>query len=321
MRRMKSKLPVSFLLALALISLSVVPAGAMDDAPSQSPLYLSFTGTVKEIQDSPWVPGGKFLVTEGADGQEAHLILNPGTPVAGETAIEPGMTVTGWYDTRLPMLMIYPPRYTVAFLVAGETDLNVHVDHFGSGLVSSDNTLVILPDGETDIVTPEGPGAPEDLKNRDLAVLYGVSTRSIPAQTVPDAVYVLPGQEDGEEASRMFFSADTPLTLQVNGTSLEAPAPWQDGTTIMVPLRAVAEALGYTVRWYPETEEVRVGPGISVTIGQDRYVYMKTPLISLGTAPVLKNGVTWVPLNFFPEVLRTEIPEVTGPVLSIRTGQ
>jgi len=319
MRRMKSKLPVSFLLALALICLSVVPAGAMDDVSGQSPLYLSFTGTVKEVQDSPWVPEGQILITEGTDGQEVHLILNPDTLVAGEDGIKPGMKVTGWYDTRLPMLLIYPPRYTVAFLVAGETDRNVHVEHFGSDLVSGDNTLVILPDEETEIITPKGPGTPEDLKNRDLAVIYGVSTRSIPAQTVPDRVYVLPGQE--ETSSQFNLPADSPLKLQVNGQDLAGPAPWQGESTLMVPLRVAAEALGYTVRWYPETEEIRVGPGISLTIGQDRYVYMKTPLISLGTAPVLKNGVAWVPLNFFPEVLRTEIPEVNGPVLSIRSGQ
>ena len=71
----------------------------------------------------------------------------------------------------------------------------------------------------------------------------------------------------------------------------------------MVPVRAIAENLGFDVSWEGKTKTVMLGKGISLTIGKDNYIYMKTAPIQLGTAPEIVDGKTFVPLSFFKDVL------------------
>lgn len=81
---------------------------------------------------------------------------------------------------------------------------------------------------------------------------------------------------------------------------------------LMVPLRAVAEPLGFTVTW--DDGGVLVDNGTlhtRVVIGQDRYtlttsidglVGMSAPF-SLGAPPYVANGVTYVPVALFDALL------------------
>jgi len=55
----------------------------------------------------------------------------------------------------------------------------------------------------------------------------------------------------------------------------------------MVPLRAIAEALGYKVTWNNETLSVTLDKDISLTIGEDNYISGDNAPIKLGTAPEL----------------------------------
>lgn len=93
--------------------------------------------------------------------------------------------------------------------------------------------------------------------------------------------------------------------IVVNDKLIDAPEAYIDeNDVVMVPLRAIASALGYEVTWEKETQTVRLGNGIALQIGQDHYIYMKTPVIQLGAAPVLVEGTTYVPLPFFKKVVR-----------------
>jgi len=72
----------------------------------------------------------------------------------------------------------------------------------------------------------------------------------------------------------------------------------------MVPLRAVAEALDYEVRWEDATRSIYLNNVISLSIGNDYYTYARMAPIELGVAPVIVDGLTYVPLSFFREVVR-----------------
>ena len=72
----------------------------------------------------------------------------------------------------------------------------------------------------------------------------------------------------------------------------------------MVPLRAIAEALDYELKWNAADKSVQLGQGISLKIGEDNYIYIRTAPIQLGTAPALVDGTAFVPLSFFKEVVR-----------------
>lgn len=113
-------------------------------------------------------------------------------------------------------------------------------------------------------------------------------------------------------------------TLQVNGSDTDI------GVCVMVPLRALAEELGFTVTW--NGDSIRVDTGdvhTDVTLGVDRYVIttskegmvgMSAPF-SLGCAPYATNGVTYVPLSLFDALLGNREDAITGDtgVISIQT--
>lgn len=80
---------------------------------------------------------------------------------------------------------------------------------------------------------------------------------------------------------------------------------------VMVPLRAVAEKLGFTVAWDDGVVTV-TGPEryARLTVGEDQYFAAPTQegmegasLFSLGCAPVLMGDVTYVPVELFDALL------------------
>lgn len=105
--------------------------------------------------------------------------------------------------------------------------------------------------------------------------------------------------EQAEEAAGRY-------TIQINGSDFSVDA------CIMVPLRAVAEPLGFTVTWNDGT--ILVDNGVmhtTVTVGEDRYIVatsvegvegMSAPF-SLGAAPYVTDGTAYVPLELFEALL------------------
>ena len=96
--------------------------------------------------------------------------------------------------------------------------------------------------------------------------------------------------------------------LVVNGEIIEgAPEPfWLDaenGSVLMIPVRAVAEALGYDVYWDAAEHGVRLGVAVNLWIGSyEAHVGRMAP-IELSAAPLIKDGRTFVPIDFIRNVL------------------
>ncbi|MCC5910189.1 MAG: copper amine oxidase N-terminal domain-containing protein, partial [Clostridiaceae bacterium] len=82
--------------------------------------FNSFTGHIKEIRDFEGVEGSKFVTVKNEEEQIANFIISKDTYTLGEAEIEIGSIVTGYYDANAPMLMIYPPQYSVEVLVVEE---------------------------------------------------------------------------------------------------------------------------------------------------------------------------------------------------------
>lgn len=77
--------------------------------------------------------------------------------------------------------------------------------------------------------------------------------------------------------------------------------------TRMIPVRAVAEALGYTVEWLPDTKEIAVSQNdcsLKMKISEDSYSLCDLSEISLGAAPIISNGSTYVPLTLLTEIMQ-----------------
>ncbi|RXJ00744.1 copper amine oxidase N-terminal domain-containing protein [Anaerobacillus alkaliphilus] len=275
----------------------IIPISAEIDQINQSH-YHSFTGSVTEMRESDGVEGSMIVTVKNDQKQIANIIISKDTYLLGENPLEVGTVITGFYDAHAPMLMIYPPQYNTEVVVVGELGDNIKVDLFDQNLVSADFFLKLNVSEETEIISQNGENFEGDVSNRHLAVLYGITTRSIPAQTSPSKIIVLNKKQE-------FYQDVASMDIVVDNQKIEAPSPYQneDGV-IMIPVRAIAEALGFPATWEGKTQSVRIGMGITLTIGKDYYTYMRTAPIYLGAAPELINGVTYVPLHFFTDVMR-----------------
>jgi len=251
--------------------------------------YGSFTGIVQELE--PWVheEGAKFVFLKNEEGAPAHVIISQATYLWGNEEIKVGERITVYYDARKPMIMIYPPQYSAEVVVVENERENVKFDYFNENLISSDYFLQLKVNEDTEIVLKEGTPFTGDLAEKDLLVIYGAATKSIPAQTVPRKIIVFPCKEP---------------QIVVNNQVLNIP--WVENS--LMPLRVIAEALGYQVDWEQAAQKIKLGDTITLTIGET--VFTKDDhLISLEMAPRLEAGKTLVPLSFFREIAEINISD------------
>lgn len=275
------------------------------------PSFMSFTGTIKEINDYKAIENSKIVLVENEEGIIANFILSNDTYIVDNEEIALGNVITGYYDANAPMIMIYPPQYNIKVANFYNQDQNVKFDKFDKDLVSSDNTLKLNISDDTQIVSQDGKTYEGEITDKNLVVIYGISTRSIPAQTTPSKIVVIQEKNvDTESTTTVEYTTNEikaigEKEIVVNSTVIDAPSAYtNDQDTVMVPLRAIAEALGYDVKWDDTTKSVLIGKGISLTIGIDNYNYMRTTPIQLGTSPEIIDSKTFVPLSFFKEVMR-----------------
>lgn len=101
---------------------------------------------------------------------------------------------------------------------------------------------------------------------------------------------------------------------------------------VMVPARELAEELGYTVTWDGEDQTVTLDSGTmhaNFTIGVNSYIAATsiegmvgmTAPFSLSSAPVVSDGVTYVPLELFAVLggSHEDALTVTGNTVDLRT--
>jgi len=159
--------------------------------------FINVTGIVVSIE---MINNLRHVEIEDAEGNTAILVLSDETvfPFSEDFAV--GDEVTGWYDANTPMIMIYPPQYTIlVFSSRMGDDRNIKVDRFhawgedGMGqMISSDEMFVFTTDENTEIVLQDGQDFSDgDLNNRKIVVIYGASTRRIPEQATADKLIVL----------------------------------------------------------------------------------------------------------------------------------
>jgi len=194
------------LCALLLLAACAGPAVADEVIDlSALPVFFSVTGAVTEItehvdSDGQAVEGWRFIRIEDENGDVTVFFVTDATAYPFESEIEVGDTVTGFYRSAGFAPLIFPPQFNADVLVAGmPEDRLVKVDRFSDEkegfedfLVSEDGMLALRIGEETQVVTVAGEAFEDELAGLSLVVVYAVATRSIPAQTTPITVIVLP---------------------------------------------------------------------------------------------------------------------------------
>lgn len=155
-----------------------------------------FTGTITAINDffieNNQMSGCyKIMTVVDRRGNIVNFVITPSTYFVNHEMLKVGDLVVGFYDANAPVPLIYPPQYqaiVMAKLIYGQ---NIKVDYFNEQLISSDGMLKLNISPYTKIILENGQAFTHNIANHNLIVLYGPSTRSIPAITTPYKIIVI----------------------------------------------------------------------------------------------------------------------------------
>lgn len=164
-------------------------------------------------------------------------------------------------------------------------------------------------------------------KGSKILCWYDIMTMSIPAYASTDKVVIAEQAElvdlgdlvvSPPEEGVPFdpaFAVDPEFDLTVNDQDLgKCDLPYYDGDTLMVPLRKISEALGYKVGWDAETgaitiEDANTQKATLFSRTKEVDIKGKLNIIDLSRKienvkeTVIKNGCTFVPVDFFKEFM------------------
>lgn len=158
---------------------------------NQNNRYLSVTGTVEEARGQNGRCCSQQIRLRTGMNQTVTVITDPDTCFVDQIQVTRGMIITAFYNANAPTPLIYPPQYRAVVVSQNLLGRTVKVDTFGSGLVSSDNTLRLNLSPQTQIVTKTNQRFTCNLTGQTLVVIYTAGTRSIPVQTTPSKIIVL----------------------------------------------------------------------------------------------------------------------------------
>lgn len=288
---------ISILVMVLLVALmgdySSVSAQSGDEK-MDSTNYVQFSGVITDVKTND----DKVILTVETKEKEPvitlftltndTLLFNSGTAktVKKET-FQKGQEIDAYFDKLKPMILIYPAQITPELVIVHDQQQLgfVKVGKFDKNFVSLDNELKLNIAKETALVNEKGEKiGQEDLSGKELVVFYTITTRSIPPQTTPSKIVAL-----------NYLSNE----MKEVQTIIENDHFMQNGVK-MIPLRKVAEELGYKVQSNSKHNGALVTIGnssFSITRGEKTYSYNKS-LRQFVEKPVLKNNKTYVSEDF-----------------------
>ena len=151
--------------------------------------FKSFTGRVTSVDDFPMYPPNdnfgcyKFISVQNDAGTVVNFVAGPDTFFLYQEKIKVGDQITGYYDGDAATILIYPPQYRALVIVKENPYSQVKVSYFNEQLISSDGSLQLNIGPDTQMQLTNGQDFKQNPARRNLIVVYGAATKSIPAQT------------------------------------------------------------------------------------------------------------------------------------------
>ncbi len=267
--------------------------------------YLCTYGKITEL-------GEDCFTIETLDGEELVINYGEATYMIDAKTVAPfdienrtSDDVVVYHSTAMTMSI---PAQTAAFAVMGNVEEGISVPVYTEveDIKTSENGLVIVTEGGTKEITllDNAEVAPyrtknivraEDItKGSKVLLWYDAVTMSIPAYAASEKAVILEiATEEADTNENIDFIFD--------GTE----GIYEKGEIKMIPLRAVAEKLGFTVDWIEESMSVILSKGAftsQITIG-DVNGGLNRARLMLEVAPELTDDKTYVPLSYFEELL------------------
>ena len=243
----------------ALAAASATGAGAY----VPNPQYTVISGTVAHQKD-----GGLLMSTSTGEPTEDYILWTEGVAILDAVSGEPvdaksikgGSTVYAWLGAQTAMTMSLPPQVTPELLLVNipadfkvpQYDIIVRANYIMKGIPGYSGMAITLSDGTAYQVWEDAQITPYLTRNR---VTY---------QDLLPGTRVLMWADDSGKGSRVLvfpyaykggISLYNDGYLCVNGRPTVLPSalrrPYKD-ERLYVPIRAVAEAAGYSVSWDKE---------------------------------------------------------------------
>lgn len=157
--------------------------------------FYHFYGTVTMINNyitnnSEFEGCRKIMTVDNGHGSTVNFVISPNTYFVNHETVSIGDKVTGYYDGNAPAILIFPPQYPALIMVKENLNANVKIDYFNSQLESSDGQLKLNISPYSQITLINDQTFSGKITNRNLIVIYGQTTKSIPAQTTPYKIIV-----------------------------------------------------------------------------------------------------------------------------------
>lgn len=266
----------------------IVAIGDLSEEDSTN--FMQSSGIIKEVSSKD----GKVTLTveteEEAPTTTIFIIENDTmlfdsgtTKEVKKESFKKGQRIDAYYDKNKPMLAIYPARITPELVILQNEEQmgSVKVSKFDEEFLSLDKELKLNIGKETTLVNEKGEKIElADLQGKELVVFYTITTMSIPAQTPPNKIIALNNPSSEMEGIQSIIKEDS----------------FMRNETKMIPLRKVAEQLGYDVLSYSKNYGTFLKRGNStliITRDEKMYSYNRS-LRQFAEKPVLHNNVIYV---------------------------
>ena len=234
-------------------------------------MYTSAYGTITEVADD-------YVMVKTMDNEEIQFNTSEFTQVIDANTVMPLDLKSRETDLVMityanAMTMSLPPQ-AYAFAIVGniKSEMGNPMFTIVEEVKTTDNGIVIVTDGGMKEITVPANAQVSPYMTRNIVTLadikegsnvllwYDMMTMSIPAYATSERVVVMAGNVmdiyNDEETEEV-----TEEGLLVNGVAItlaEDEVEYDNNGVAMLPLRTVAETLGFKVKWVNETQSIIV---------------------------------------------------------------
>lgn len=302
------------------------------------PSAMTLNAVIGEITDGNY----KSILVNDSQNSQIALNLDSNTAILkvdgteiGISELKAGDRVTVLHSPAMTF-SLPPQTYAYAIILSDEQiaapklvkTASVDTDETGVTVVTSeDGEYIVRINDETQIsqYRTKNIVKASDIKEGTTFLFWSdIITASLPAQATAKKILILPQIESENDENLDRDSKVTDLNqIVINGETLNLetkPIQIIDGYT-MVPLRQIAEKLGFQVQWNSENSSVELDRGTvksSLKLGEDSYSVQfgkqldTTTPQSLGIAPLSLDGNVYIPTEFFDVIAENTVSVVDG---------
>lgn len=241
---------------------------AMEQVEETKNEYLVKKGEITEVSQE----GENYSILVGTPEEGIRFIIADTSFIVDEETLKlvkakelkEGMKVTVILPKDAPVALSLPPvTGAQTAIIIDSKNYFMAESFFDAELVDETRTLALNIGVDTIITNIKGEKlTAEDVKEHCAIVIYTNSTRSIPAQTTPKWILVLPQSEGGEAIS--LNESEEPIQRMAKD----------------VVIRQIAEAKEYEITWDNTTKTATLIKGdkvVSFTVGQKQCMINQEP--------------------------------------------